>query len=367
LTADVTTGKRPLRIAIVGCGFVGGIHSTVLLGLRRAGYTQDAVVACCDTDVERARRFALFHGASLATNDPAEAMAAADAAWICTPTSTHLGLVTLACSLRLPVYCEKPLAPTLLEAQELADAGAAAGIQVQVGLVLRNSAVLVAARDRVLSGELGTLMAIAFRDDQYFPIQGQYASSWRSDVSIAGGGTLLEHSIHDLDVLQWIAGPVRSVSAKTANFAGHEGIEDVAAVTLVHESGAISTLSSVWHSIMSRPSTRRVEIFCQRGLLWTDDEAGGPLYLHTDKGLTEVSLDQGAQDAGSSAEQGVVAVLQLPHRLKAPLSLYVRSDLAFLESLATQRVPSPGLKPALDAHRVADLAYRQSAQVNTQH
>jgi predicted dehydrogenase len=352
---------QPRRIAIVGCGFIGRIHSTVLMGLRRAGYTDDAVVACCDSEVERAKKFAVFHGASMATSDPAMAMGAADAAWICTPTSTHLGLVNLACSLRLPVYCEKPLAPTLSEAEDLVAAAAAAGIAVQVGLVLRSSTVLLAARDRVLSGQLGRLMAIAFRDDQYFPIQGQYRSSWRADVSTAGGGTLIEHSIHDLDVLQWMAGPVRSVTAGTTNFAGHEGIEDVAAVSLVHESGAISTLTSVWHSIMSRPSTRRIEMFCERGLLWTEDEAAGPLYVQTDEGVSEVPLGQGRRETGSSPEDGVLAALGLPETLKAPLSLYVRSDLAFLESLATQKMPSPGLQPALDAHRLLDLAYRSAA------
>jgi predicted dehydrogenase len=333
----------------------------VLSGLRRAGYTDAAVVACCDADVERARKFGGFHGSSLTTNNPAEAMAAADAAWICTPTSTHRGLVDLACSLRLPVYCEKPLAPTLSEAEDLVAAAAATGIPVQVGLVLRNSTVLAAARDRVLSGELGRLMAIAFRDDQYFPIQGQYASSWRSDVSIAGGGTLLEHSIHDLDVLHWMAGPVVSVSARTANFAGHEGIEDVAAATLVHESGTISTLTSVWHSILSRPSTRRIEMFCERGLLWTEDEAAGPLYLQTDDDVSEVALGQGRQEGGSSPEADVVEALGLPETVKAPLSLYVRSDLAFLKSLASDRMPSPGLEAALDAHRLVDLAYRRAA------
>jgi predicted dehydrogenase len=352
---------QPRRIAIVGCGFIGRIHSTVLLGLRRAGFTDDAVVACCDSDVERARKFARFQGASVATSDPAEAMGAADVAWICTPTSSHLGLVNLAGSLGLPVYCEKPLAPTLPEAEELAAGAAAAGIGVQVGLVLRNSTVLVAAHDRVLSGELGRLMTIAFRDDQYFPIQGQYRSSWRADVSTAGGGTLIEHSIHDLDVLQWMAGPVRSVTAGTANFAGHEGIEDVAAVTLVHESGVISTLTSVWHSILSRPSTRRIEMFCERGLLWTEDEAAGPLYLQTDDGVSEVALGQGSEEGGSSPEADVVEALGLPETVKAPLSLYVRSDLAFLKSLASDRMPSPGLEAALDAHRLVDLAYRRAA------
>jgi predicted dehydrogenase len=353
--------RRPaLRIAIIGCGFVGGIHSMVLWGLRRAGCTDAAVVACCDTDLERARLFAMFHGASLATTDPTDAMAAVDVVWICTPTFSHRALMDLACSVRLPVYCEKPLAPTLSEAEQLVAAAADARIPVQVGLVLRHSTVISGVRRRVRSGELGRLMAVVFRDDQYFPIQGQYGSSWRADVSMAGGGTLIEHSIHDLDVLAWIAGPVSSVSANTANFAGHEGVEDVAAVTLIHQSGATSTLVSVWHSVLSRPSTRRIEVFCERGMLWTDDEAAGPLYLQTDAGVIEVALEPGAEGADSSADDGVLKVLGLPGEFKAGLSLYVRSDLAFLDSVMASRDPSPGLEPALVAHRLVDLAYRSA-------
>lgn len=346
----------------MGCGFIGGIHSMLLWGLRRAGRADALVVACCDADIERARLFAVFHGAGVATTDPAEAMAAADAVWICTPTATHRAVLDVACAAGLPAYCEKPLAPSLAEAANLAAAARAAGIPVQVGLVLRHSAVLGAAHRLVHSGDLGRLMAIVFRDDQYFPIQGQYASSWRADVSMAGGGTLIEHSIHDLDVLSWLAGPVDSLTAHTANFAGHDGVEDVAAVTMVHRSGATSTLTSVWHSVLSRPSTRRIEVICERGLLWTEDEAAGPLHLQTDAGVSEVPLDDGSQAAGPSAEDEVVKALGLPEEFKAGLSIYLRSDLAFLDSLATSRAPFPGLELALEAHRLADRAYRCAAR-----
>ena len=117
------------------------------------------------------------------------------------------------------------------------------------------------------------------RDDQYFPIGGMYGSDWRADVSIAGGGTLLEHSIHDLDLLAWMLGPVVSVVARTQNHAGHPGIEDVAAVTLEHSSGAISTLLSVWHGIKTRPSTRRLEVFFERGHAVLENEQVGPVMV----------------------------------------------------------------------------------------
>ena len=95
-------------------------------------------------------------------------------------------------------------------------------------------------------------------------------------------------------------------------------------------------------------------------MLWTDDEAAGPLYLQTDDGVIEVPLEEGDQASRLSAEDAVVKSLGLPGEFKAGLSLYIRSDMAFLESLAGSTPPSPGLEPAIVAHRLADLAYRSA-------
>ena len=79
----------------------------------------------------------------------------------------------------------------------------------QVGLVLRYAPVFATAPSSSRSGRYGRPLAIVLRDDQYFPIQGMYGSTWREDVAKAGGGTLIEHSIHDVDVLHWILGDPR--------------------------------------------------------------------------------------------------------------------------------------------------------------
>lgn len=67
---------------------------------------------------------------------------------------------------------------------------------------------------------------MVFRDDQFLPNQGMYGSSWRTDRARACSGVLLEHSIHDLDLIEWLFGPVRSVSALDTHIAGVDGIED---------------------------------------------------------------------------------------------------------------------------------------------
>ncbi len=343
------------RLAIVGCGFIGSLHSLVLAGLARAGLAAATVVATCDHDVERARRAARGHASARATTRVQEAVSAADAVWVCTPTAGHLSAVELAARHGAALYVEKPLAPSLETAEAVARA--AQHLPVQVGLVLRHSVPLGTLAAHLASGVAGAPMALTLRDDQYFPNQGQYASSWRQDVAVAGGGTLLEHSIHDLDLLAWLAGPVTSVGARTANFAGYDGVEDLAVVTLAHRRGATAALTSVWHGVLSRASSRRLEVLCHDAVYWLEDEAAGPLWLETSSGLEQLPLAWGPEPP----EEAVEDALGLPEGTGRALSYYLRSDLAFLRALEATSAPSPGPEVALEAHRLVDAAYRSAA------
>lgn len=341
------------RVAIVGCGFIGGVHSFALKGLIGGGLVDARVVAVADADVGRAAAFAAAHGAELTTDDAAAAIAAADAVWICTPTSSHRQLVELAAAAGVAIYCEKPLATTIDDVRAMAATVERAGVPHQVGLVLRSAASIAElqrlAADRQLTGRP---MTAVFRDDQYFPDQGQYGSTWRADVAVAGGGTLIEHSIHDIDVLAWMLGPITSVTCRTANFAGHQGVEDVALVTAEHAEGATSSLISVWHQVLSRPSTRRIEVFCERALLWLDDDMGGPVHVVDGNGDRPVATVTGA---------GWVDRLDVPEAWRPAVAAYAAADRAFLHAIGAGKAPDPGFEVAVSAHRVADAAYRSAA------
>ena len=188
------------------------------------------------------------------------------------------------------------------------------------------------------------------RDDQFIPIQGHYASTWRADRNLVGAGTLLEHSIHDIDMLHLLGGPIERVSAHTTNFHGHDGIEDVATATLRFARGALGTLNSVWHDNLARPSLRRVELFCERRHVVIDgDDWFGPVSWTDHDGATG-TLAGDALDAARRADAR--------RRGRTPTG---RSSAP---SSAASR-PTPDLATAVAAHRVVDAMYVSAAQDGT--
>jgi predicted dehydrogenase len=144
---------------------------------------------------------------------------------------------------------------------------------------------------------------------------------------------------------------VTEVSGRTGSFSGHEGVEDLATVSLQFASGARAELVSVWHDILSRGSTRRVEVFCRGGMAWLDDDFLGPLHVQTTEG-TEVR---------PCPPPGWVRDLSLgDDDIGLAISAYVEADRAFLDAVAAGRAPEPSFDEAVVAHRLVDAAYRSA-------
>ena len=339
-----------LRIGFAGTGLIAWAHALGLRAMIDGGVIDADIAVVLDQTERRARGFADAFGADVA-GDLAELTERCDAVWICTPTAAHRSAVDAAVAAGRAIFCEKPLATGLAGAQSLVRVVAGSAVPAQSGLVLRSAPVFRALREIVDSGTLGRPMAAIFRDDQYFPIQGTYASQWRADVTQAGGGCLIEHSIHDVDILRFCFGEVDRLSARTANFSGYAGIEDLATVSLSFTSGLVADLTSVWHNILSRGSTRRIELFCQEGMVWLDNEFRGPLHVQTSRDSREIPCP--------SPEW--VDDLPLGHdEVGLAVRAYVEADRGFVDAVAAGRVPAPSLEEALVAHQLIDAAYRSA-------
>jgi len=341
-----------VRVALIGCGFIGRFHSAAIRAVASRGLLDVEYVAVCDENAERARSFAGITGAEAVT-DAAEIIDSPDidAVYICVPTAYHKELVLRAAGRGKHIFCEKPLATNLADVEEMVAAVDAAKVRAAVGLVLRHSPILTVLHDLMQDATLGRLMTVVFRDDQFFPITGQYASDWRKDVALAGAGTLLEHSIHDIDVLHWLAGPVRSVRGTTRNFAGHEGIEDLVVANLDFESGAQASLTSIWHSVIGRPSTRLIEVFFEKGLFHLDHDYLGPIHFQTHALNAETIPEEEVQ-------RRYLEKLGLDADEFGGMLRYSLEDYLFLKALTEDRAPFPDFQTALEAHRVVDAIYR---------
>jgi predicted dehydrogenase len=346
------------RVGIIGAGFIGRFHAWAVRGLIGMGLVDAEYVGVCDRDEERARSFAEIAGLSLCTTDPGELIASPEVntIYVCTPTGSHRELVVKAARVGKAIFCEKPLARNLEEARHMLDAVVAAGVPHQVGLVLRHSPILTVMKDLMSDPGMGRPMAVMLRDDQFFPIRGHYQSTWRKDCEVAGGGALIEHSIHDLDLLEWLMGDVEAVAARTHNFAGHPGVEDVASVWLRFRSGAEGHLISVWHNVLSRPSLRNIEIFWENGYFACDQDMFGELRYQT----------CAAPDSILSREEVNERYLALVGlsgmEYMEALTKYSLEDYFFLQDLSEGRKPFPGFEVALRSHELVDAVYRSAAE-----
>lgn len=325
-----------IRVGFFGAGHIAALHEYLL---ATCGVDHE-IVAVCDPDTARADAFAERTGATVM--DEAELIDAVDAVYVTTWTAEHPRLVGAVAAAGKAVFCEKPLATTLEAVDEMCRVVADAGVINQVGLILRFLPPFRLVKRLLADERAGRVLSVVFRDDQYLPVGGSYGSTWRIEADKAGHGTVLEHSIHDLDILEWLLGPVAALSATTRNHHGHPDIEDVAAVRVDFDSGAVGTLTSIWHDITERESQRGIEIFCERLYVRIEGDFVGPVRWHytgadpevaeTDSLMDEVTSDD---DRGNPAR-------------------------AFLTAVAEGRQASPSFADATRAHELVDAVYRSA-------
>lgn len=341
-----------LGIGMLGCGFVGFRHASALQAISRQTDLPARLVAVCDLDPRRAAVFGETFDARIEPDHQA-LLAAEDvqAVYICTPTATHLRLVEAAAAAGKAVFCEKPLGRDLSEAEAVAGAVISAGVANQVGLVLRSSILYLALRS--LLGDLGDVMSVVFRDDQAWPLENTYGSTWRADPQVAGSGVLLEHSIHDIDLMRWLFGDPEPRWAVVRHHAGVKGIEDAVTTLLEVPDGPSITLTTVWHEMTARRSERRLEVIATRGRVVVEGDFSGTVEHQRGDGQP-VILDQ-------------TAVLELVARhehfdeeetvlgRQVPLE-----DLWFVRAVLEGRPPAPAIEEGLAAHRTVERIYRMA-------
>ncbi|MGB8684060.1 MAG: Gfo/Idh/MocA family oxidoreductase [Candidatus Binatus sp.] len=350
-----------IRVGLIGAGLIGQLHSMMIRYVADRTEQSARVVSVADVSHRAAEQLAArwqgaraFESAEEIISDPS-----IDAVWICTPTAMHRQICIAAARAGKHVFCEKPLAMTAAEASEMAAAIKASGVVSQVGLVLRFSPVYNVVKAMFEEDGVGKLLSVAMRDDQDFPIRGSHASAWRNDPSLTAGGTLIEHSVHDFDLLTWMFGSVTSLYCRTRNVNGADGVEDFGATSMEFAGGWHGQLTSIWHRMTARASNRRLEVFAENLFAASDADTLGPIVFQRGSGAQEETIAADVVMAKYTEkilrERPYLAPMK--DRLTIP---YAAEDATFIAALKGLCEPDPEFAAGVAAQRIVEAAYESA-------
>ncbi|HWE61399.1 MAG TPA: Gfo/Idh/MocA family oxidoreductase [Chloroflexota bacterium] len=233
--------STPLRCAILSAAHVHtNAYAAALLQLP------DALLAgVWDDDPARGQTFADRYGVPyLAHLDRSETWDAFDAAIITSENARHHGLCLAACAAGKHVLCEKPLAITREEAEAMIAAARAAQVVLGTAFPMRHNAAARRMRAAVQEGAIGSVLAVRATNHGTLP------PGWFQDATMAGGGAVMDHTVHVADLLRWYLQdePVEVYAEISNGFYGL-GVDDAALLTISFRTGVVATLDPSW----SRP------------------------------------------------------------------------------------------------------------------
>jgi predicted dehydrogenase len=258
-----------VRCALVGVGVMGSEHAAILASSALAD-----LAVCCDIDPAAAGRAPA--GVPFTTSfEEALETSGLEALFIATPQPFHERAVRAGLERGLHVFCEKPIAHTLESADAIVALEAAHPGRLVIGHMYRFDPRWMALHAAVDDGRLGRIVHISTHG--YTP---DYEGRALADhTSLAN-----ENSVHGLDLLQWLAGPIERVYAESSRtgVAG-EGQVDAIAVTLRFASGAIGTVETDWAmpSATGLSGELHFSAVGSNGVAWIDARDAGVGILST--------------------------------------------------------------------------------------
>jgi UDP-N-acetyl-2-amino-2-deoxyglucuronate dehydrogenase len=228
-----------IRIGIVGCGLISEFQAKAIADVPGA-----RIVAFCDSVRAAAEARAVQFGGEVYTKiEDLVQKPDLDAVSICTPSGLHMEAAVTAARAKKHVMIEKPIEVTLDRIDPIIAACRENGVRLGAIFPRRFMESSRMLKNAVASGRFGTIV-LADAYIKWYRAQEYYArGGWRGTYKYDGGGALMNQGIHGIDLLQWIMGGVRKVSAFAATRA-HTGIEveDVAVASLQFRSGALGVI-----------------------------------------------------------------------------------------------------------------------------
>jgi UDP-N-acetylglucosamine 3-dehydrogenase len=260
----------PLRVGVLGAGFAGAMHAHSAM---RLGGVQ--VVAIAALPLDQGAALAKECGARLVSAEEICGAEDVDLVVIATPTHLHAQYAIAAAKSGKHVFCEKPLARTLADAEAMVQACDDAGVALAVGHVVRYFKEYQRAKQLLDDGTLGR-PAIATLVRGNFAVGS--AREWYLDPA-KSGGVVLDLMLHDLDTVRWWFGEPSRVYAR--RFTGTGGLE-YALATIRYDDRPIVQVEASWAEHAGFRTG--YELRGDRGMLVHDSRAASPIALQSPAG-----------------------------------------------------------------------------------
>ncbi|WNR43480.1 Gfo/Idh/MocA family protein [Paenibacillus roseipurpureus] len=338
---------RSVGYGIVGLG-VGTAH--VKAALKAEGCH---AVVICDKDEKRLHDVGDTYGIPrelrFASLEEMLEKAPIDIVSVCTPSGLHLEVAEACMKAGKHILVEKPVEITLDKIDAMIDSAKAYGVKAGCIFQTRFREGNQRIKNLLMEERLGKLVTANFhvkwyRTQEYYGWNGGWRGTWALD----GGGALMNQSIHTVDLMRWLLGPIKSVFAKAGTYGHVIETEDTAVAVVTFENGAIATL------IGTTCAYPGLEVSAQiHGLKGSYYAKDGVIELLKLEGEPEVELKQaeGASDVGGGSSN--------------PMSISLEGHAAqvqdMITAVLTNRSPIIGIEEGREAVRII-LAIYESAR-----
>jgi predicted dehydrogenase len=312
-----------IAVGLVGAGRIAWTHAEVLYE------HEDAVLdVVCDVDGEKAKRLANEVGATAYREYRAALRESGlDAVYLTTPPTTRLEVIREAARNDIAVFCEKPLATTVSEGRAIKRLVEEYDRPFMMGFPSRFAEPCRRMSEMLAAGRVGDPVTVFSTRAGY---GGPEDGNWRIDPEQACGVTI-ESTSHNIDMVRWLGGEIRSVAGQTANVTHPEidSFDDNTLATMKFDRGAIGLVQNSW---TSQVEYLRHGVIGTRGTVMVEGDEWWRLDRLTHATDAETYPTTITFDAQTATEMG-----------------YAGETDAFIESLAASEKPPVSVHDGLRA------------------
>jgi myo-inositol 2-dehydrogenase/D-chiro-inositol 1-dehydrogenase len=369
------TGK-PLRIGLVGYGFMGRTHSNAFARVNQffdLPY-RPVLQAVCARDADKVAGFAAQWGYAVVETDWRKLVERTDIDLIdiASPNDTHAEIAIAAAAAGKMVLCEKPLGRSAAESERMVAAVETAGVPNMVWYNYRRVPAVTLAKQLIDEGRLGKIFHYRAKFLQDWTISADLpqggAGLWRLDVNVAGSGVTGDLLAHCIDTAMWLNGGIDRVTAMTETFVKERphaltgrvekvGIDDASAFLARFQNGSLATFEATRYA-RGHKALYTLEINGEHASIFWDlhDLHRLEYFDHADegrlRGWRSIHITDGDHPY---MKHWWVPGLQIGYE-----HTFIHQVADFLEGLGVGKVPGPSFREALATDYVTDAVLRSA-------